>query len=290
MRESVTDCFEYCAGSTPLLISIPHDGQSLPPEIAARMTERGRELPDTDWHVYRLYEFSKSLGASVIAANYSRYVVDLNRSNTDEALYKGQFVTGLCPLQTFDGQDIYVPGENIGADEKKGRIEKYWQPYHDKIASSLADIKRDFGYALLWDAHSIPSKVPLLFDGKLPELNFGTNEGRSCAKEMIDAVIAETRAHSEFSIVLDGRFKGGYITRHYGVPTNGVHAIQLELAQRCYMLEDSCRFDEGRASKLQSMLSEALQAYLSNAALRYGERNEKRTRHSQSVHHGPRRS
>ncbi len=262
------DCFEYCAGESPLLISIPHDGRALPPAIAERMTARARELPDTDWHVVRLYEFAKNLGASIITANYSRYVVDLNRSDADEALYKSRFVTGLCPEQTFDGEDIYLPGETVGADEKKDRIAKYWRPYHDKIASYLNDIKDRFGYALLWDAHSIPSNVPLLFDGELPQLNFGTNDGRSCANDVIEPVIAEAKAGGAYSVILDGRFKGGYITRHYGEPANGVHAIQLELAQRCYMSEESLKFDEELASQLQQLLSRVLQAYLGSTPSR----------------------
>ncbi len=265
----MTARFEYCAGESPLLISIPHDGRALPPTIAERMTARGRELPDTDWHVVRLYEFAKNLGASVIAANYSRYVVDLNRSHADEALYNSRFVTGLCPEQTFDGEDIYLPGESVGADEKTERITNYWRPYHDKIASSLSDIKGRFGYALLWDAHSIPSKVPLLFDGELPELNFGTNDDRSCANDVIEPLIAEAKAGGTYSVILNGRFKGGYITRHYGEPANGVHAIQLELAQRCYMSEESLKFDDELASQLQQLLSKVLQVFISSAASRY---------------------
>jgi N-formylglutamate amidohydrolase len=262
VHAGVTDCFEFHAGESALLISIPHDGRTLPPDIAERMTERARELPDTDWHVIRLYEFSKSLGASIIAANMSRYVVDLNRSPADEALYDSRFVTGLCPEQSFDGEDIYFPGHSVDGDEKEDRIAKYWRPYHDKIDSTLSDIKRRFGYALLWDAHSIPSNVPLLFDGELPQLNFGTNDGRSCAGELIEAVTAATAKCERYSSVLDGRFKGGYITRHYGDPANRVHAIQLELAQRSYMNEDSLRFDEEAASHLRELLSRVLLAYL----------------------------
>jgi N-formylglutamate amidohydrolase len=271
----VTDCFEYYAGTSPLLISIPHDGRTLPPAIRQRMTGHARELPDTDWHVCRLYEFSKSLGVSIIAANYSRYVVDLNRADTDEVLYKGQFVTGLCPEQTFAGEDIYVSGEKVSADEKRHRIESYWRPYHDQIASSLKDIRESFGYALLWDAHSIPSQVPLLFDGELPELNFGTNDGRSCVNNMIEAVIAEAEAGKRFSTVLDGRFKGGYITRQYGDPANDVYAIQLELAQRCYMIEASCKFDDDRASQLQGVLSKLLLAFISSAESRHNLRSRR---------------
>jgi N-formylglutamate amidohydrolase len=233
------------------------------------MTGPARMLPDTDWHVRKLYEFSKSLGSSVIAAKNSRYVIDLNRSSTDVALYEGQFVTGLFPEQTFGGEDIYLPGQTISTDEKEERIEKYWLPYHEKISSALIDIKEKFGYALLWDAHSIPGRVPLLFDGELPALNFGTNDGASCAADIVEAVVAEAKAAARFSMVLDGRFKGGYITRRYGDPAGHIHAIQLELAQRSYMSEESCEFDDERASKLQSVLSSVLRVYLSSAATRH---------------------
>ncbi len=262
MRESVTDCFEFFAGESPLLISSPHDGRSLPPAMEKRMSARGREIPDTDWHVVRLYEFARNLGASVIAANYSRYVVDLNRSSADEALYDGWVATGLCPQQTFHGEDIYLPGKSVSADEKEDRITHYWRPYHDKVESALCKIKDRYGYALLWDAHSIPSKVPQLFDGELPQLNFGTNDGRSCTNDVIEPLIAEAQAGGAYSVILNGRFKGGYITRHYGDPTNGVTAIQLELAQRCYMSEDSLEFDGELASPLRELLSNLLQVYL----------------------------
>ena len=266
MHESVTDCFEYHAGESPLLISIPHDGRALPPAIAERMTEHGCEIPDTDWHVVRLYEFARALGAGIIAANHSRYVVDLNRSHADDALYESRLSTGLCPEQTFGGEDIYLPGKSGGADEKEDRIAKYWWPYHEKIASSLSAIKNRFGYALLWDAHSIPSNIPRLFDGELPQLNFGTNDGRSCANDLIEPVMAIAKASGNYSVVLDGRFKGGYITRHYGDPADGVHAIQLELAQRCYMSEESLKFDDKLASQLVKLLSKVLQAYLAGGA------------------------
>ena len=265
----MTNSFEYFAGESPLLISIPHDGRILPPAIAARMTERGRELPDTDWHVVRLYEFAKALGANVIAAKMSRYVVDLNRSHADEALYDSRFITGVCPEQSFDGVDIYLPGKTVGVDEKADRIATYWRPYHDRIAFSLNDIKGRFGYALLWDAHSIPSEVPLLFDGELPQLNFGTNDGRSCANEVIDTVMAAMATCESYSSVLDGRFKGGYITRHYGEPASDVHAVQLELAQRSYMNEQTGDFDDKLGSHLQKVLSKVLQAFLVGGASKY---------------------
>ncbi|MFQ6004099.1 MAG: N-formylglutamate deformylase [Woeseia sp.] len=268
----MTDSYDYTAGKTPLLISIPHDGRLLPPAMAEGMTEQGHDLPDTDWHVRRLYEFSKKLGASIIAANYSRYVVDLNRSPTDEALYAGRFGTGLIPKQTFDGQDIYLPGNCLSDDIIKNRIDNYWCPYHQGIASSLHDMRERFGYALLWDAHSIRSRVPALFDGELPALNFGVNDGRSCASDIIESVFAEATTGEGLSVVLDGRFKGGYITRQYGDPQENVHAIQLELAQRCYMNEDSRSFDNDLASHTQEVLSRVLRACLSSSAAHYGKR------------------
>lgn len=265
----MTDCFEFSPGNTPLLISIPHDGRELPDGIAGQMKERALELPDTDWHVDRLYAFAKELGANLIKANYSRYVVDLNRASSDEPLYDGRTATGLCPLKTFDGENIYLQDRQIGGAEKNERIREYWLPYHDKIGSTLSDIKEEFGHALLWDAHSIPSRVPLLFDGELPELNFGSNDGRSCAREIIEAVTAEAAAGERYTSVLDGRFKGGYITRQYGNPENDIHAIQLELAQRCYMSEKRAAFDDELASRLQQTLSKLLQMYVSGARSYY---------------------
>lgn len=269
MREAVSDSFEYSVGDKPLLVSIPHDGRILPPAIAARMTARARELPDTDWHVGRLYGFANSLGANVIAARFSRYVVDLNRSDADDTLYANRFVTGLCPEQMFDGGDIYLPGASVGAEERAQRIETYWRPYHERLASALHEIREEFGYALLWDAHSIASRVPLLFDNELVQLNFGTNDGHSCANDLIGAVVECARTFDNYSMVLDGRFKGGYITRRYGDPGGDIHAMQLELAQRSYMDEQSQRFDDELAARLQRVLSAVLESYLTSAASRY---------------------
>jgi N-formylglutamate amidohydrolase len=176
--------FDFIDGESPLLVSIPHDGRELAPGMAARMTTAGRALPDTDWHVRRLYDFAEELGASVIAANYSRYVVDLNRSADDVALYPGQVSTGLCPLETFAGEPIYSGNAELSEAERRARVETYWRPYHDRLQQALARIVDRFGYALLWDAHSIRAEVPLLFDGRLPDLNIGTNAGASCRDDL----------------------------------------------------------------------------------------------------------
>jgi N-formylglutamate amidohydrolase len=260
----MTPVFSFSGGSKPLLVSIPHDGREIPSGIATRMTEVGRAIPDTDWNVSRLYAFAGELGASVLSANYSRYVVDLNRSASDEALYVGQVSTGLCPAASFAGESLYLDGEEPCEDEKLARVAARWQPYHDKLSATIADLKSRFGYALLWDAHSIRGEVPLLFAGRLPDLNIGTNGKTSCAGE-IELAVAGAATASPYSSVLNGRFRGGYITRHYGDPGNDVHAVQLELSQRCYMDEKSLRYDEPAAAKLGDTIRRMLQAFMASA-------------------------
>lgn len=250
----MTDVYDFHAGDLPLLVSVPHDGRLLPPEMEGQMTEAGLALPDTDWHVARLYAFAKDLGASMIVARYSRYVVDLNRPADDAALYPGQLATGLCPRQSFDGRELYRAGVRIDTTD---RVERFWRPYHVRIRDTLDRLRREHGRALLWDAHSIASRVPALFDGELPVLNIGTFDGRSC-DAAIAATVARIAAGSPYEAVRDARFKGGYITRHYGDPANGLHAVQLELAQRAYMDEATGVYDEIRASQLADTLREML--------------------------------
>jgi N-formylglutamate amidohydrolase len=262
----VTGVFTFHEGDTPILISIPHDGRQLAAGQAARMTDAGCALPDTDWHVRRLYEFATETGASVISAIYSRYVVDLNRPADDATLYDGQVATGICPTKSFAGQDIYVRGELVTAAEQAARIDRYWRPYHEKIAGTLDRLRANFGYALLWDAHSIAGEVPRLFDGVLPDLNVGTDDGRSCAAP-IAARIMKTIESSGYSSVLNGRFRGGYITRHYGRPADGVHALQLEIAQRNYMDEQSLEYRQDAANDLSKTIRRLLQVFADAAAV-----------------------
>ncbi|MDH3372431.1 MAG: N-formylglutamate deformylase [Gammaproteobacteria bacterium] len=258
----MTSGYSFHAGNLPLLVSVPHDGRSVPDDIAAQMTDVGKSLPDTDWHVARLYGFVKQLGASMISAINSRYVVDLNRPADDAVMYEGQLATGLCPTQTFTGEDIYV---DAAVKDKAERVERYWRPYHSKIAATLERLRATHGYALLWDAHSIASRVPLLFDGELPVLNIGTWDGRSCNRTIADAVV-HAAADSSYDVALNARFKGGYITRHYGRPGDNVHSIQLELAQRAYMDESTTLFDEEKASQLRDTLATMLEAFIKTAA------------------------
>ena len=257
----MTDTCSFHAGSTPLLISVPHDGRLLLKSVERRMTAAGSDIPDTDWHVAKLYEFVRELDASMLVADYSRYVVDLNRPPDDAALYAGQISTGICPNMSFAGEYLYEDMGVVAAEDIRERVDAYWLPYHSVIESKLAALRDEYGYAILWDAHSIPSLVPRLFDGELPVLNIGTNNGDSCSANIAEQVF-EIATASDYSAVMNGRFKGGYITRHYGDPRNNVHAIQLEIAQRAYMDEASSEYDDVKADKLRDTLLSMLEGFL----------------------------
>ncbi|MDO9002457.1 MAG: N-formylglutamate deformylase [Aquabacterium sp.] len=224
-------------GQQPLLISIPHLGTLLPDEVRMQLLPEADALCDTDWHLDHLYDFALDLGVSVLGAKVSRYAIDLNRPATGESLYPGQATTGLCPTQTFRGDPLYAPGHEPDAAEVQRRLDTYWRPYHQALQAELDRLRALHGQVLLWEAHSIASVLPLLFDGKLPDFNFGTAEGRSCAPPLINAVLAQLPTNGTLTHVHNGRFKGGHITRHYGQPSQGVHAIQLEMCQSLYMEE-----------------------------------------------------
>lgn len=259
----MSEVYKYLQGDTPLLLSFPHDGRRLPPSIGDRMTPAGLSLPDTDWHIAELYDFAAELGASMLVADYSRYVIDLNRPITDEALYPGQLATGLCPTETFAGDHIYRDG-GVAQEEVAERVENYWRPYHDRLRATLDALRARHGYALLWDAHSIESRVPRLFDGELPALNIGTFGGRSCDPALESAVVSIARS-SPYSSVLNGRFQGGFITRHYGDPGQCVHAVQLEIIQRVYMDETTRAFDAAKATQLRGTLRHVLKTLMQTA-------------------------
>ncbi|PZQ77244.1 MAG: N-formylglutamate deformylase [Variovorax paradoxus] len=229
--------FRFRAGTRPLLISMPHVGTHLPPALAARLTDEARQVPDTDWHLERLYDFADELGASVLVATHSRYVIDLNRPPDGASLYPGQSVTGLCPVDTFDDTQLYAAGDVPGEAEIAARREALWQPYHDQLAAELARLKALHGVVALWDAHSIRSVLPRFFDGKLPDLNLGTADGASCDPALAAQLLAIAQSNPAYTGVLNGRFKGGHITRRYGDPAGGVHAVQLEMTQCSYMQE-----------------------------------------------------
>lgn len=247
----------------PLVLSMPHSGTHVPHDIGARLTEAGRDLPDTDWWLERLYDFAGELEATEIRANASRYVIDVNRPPDDASLYPGQFTTGLCPTITFDGEPLYYDGKEPDAAEIESRRRAWHEPYHAALTAELERVRERHGFALLYDCHSIRSRVPRLFDGELPVLNVGTNNGRSCARSLETAIVNVCAGQDEFSHVVNGRFRGGWITRHHGRPEGGVHAVQMELAQRAYMLERPPReFDETRAERTRAVLRGVLDAML----------------------------
>ncbi|MDQ3205819.1 MAG: N-formylglutamate deformylase [Pseudomonadota bacterium] len=256
-----TDSYSLHRGSAPLLLSLPHDGSEIPPVIAARMTAAARTAPDTDWHVARLYAFARDLGASILMPRYSRYVVDLNRPPDDASLYPGQNTTGLCPAVQFSGEAVYLEGSTPTDDEVGDRIDTYWRPYHRALDDELQRLRRAHGRVVLWEGHSIRgSALPLLFEGRLPDLNLGTAAGASCSPGLQQRLEDVLRAQDGFDWVANGRFKGGYITRHYGNRVAGVEAVQLEISQRAYMDEDTLEYGEGKARHLQGILGALLVA------------------------------
>lgn len=253
-----TQPYLYTPGTVPLIISQPHTATHVPPAILERLVPAAKKLPDTDWHIDRLYDFARELGAHIITPTHSRYVVDLNRGPDNASLYPGKFTTGLCPATFFDGAPLYLPGKEPSESEIKERTEIYWQPYHDKLQSLISEILATHGKVVLFDAHSICSQVPTLFDGVLPDLNFGTADGATASVALCEKLLAVANK-SPYSVVYNGRFKGGYITRHYGNPAAGVQAVQLELAQKNYMQEaHPFTYDETKARQLQGVLKDIL--------------------------------
>jgi N-formylglutamate deformylase len=254
--------FTLHRGIAPLLISLPHDGTAVPDDIAARLTDSARRVPDTDWHVARLYGFSRHLGASILVPKHSRYVVDLNRPPDDVSLYPGQNTTGLCPVVQFSGEPVYRERQQPSPEEIRARVERYWRPYHAALAGELARLRELHGRAVLWEGHSIRSVVPFLFEGRLPDFNLGTAGGASCAPALQQRLLDALSAQTAYTHVANGRFKGGYITRHYADPENRIDAVQLELAQHNYMDEGSFDYLPQRAANTQKQIRALLECAL----------------------------
>ncbi len=242
-------------GHSPLLISFPHVGTELPTDQQARYTDRALATEDTDWFLDRLYAFAADRGATLIVPRFSRYLIDLNRSSDNAPMYPGQNNTELCPTRHFSGDALYRDDGAPDDAEIARRIGQYWQPYHDALRDTLTEIRAAHGHAVLFDAHSIKSELPWLFDGELPHMSIGTANGASCAPSLRTAVTAVFAAQSEFSHVVDARFKGGHITRHFGAPAEGIHAVQLEMCWRAYMDETPpYRWDDARAAGVTPLL------------------------------------
>lgn len=261
--ETAEPPFTFHRGTRPLLVSMPHIGTHVPAALSARLTPQARELHDTDWHLARLYAFAVDMGASVLQATHSRYVIDLNRPPDGASLYPGQSVTGLCPTDMFDAAPLYADGAAPTEAEVAERREALWQPYHAQLTGELARLRAAHGVAVLWDAHSIRSVVPRFFEGRLPDFNLGTADGASCAPALANRLLAITQAQPGYTAVLNGRFKGGHITRHHGNPARNVHAVQLEMTQCTYM-QEAMPFDylPQRAERVQPTLHALLQTAL----------------------------
>ena len=263
--------YRYRHGSSPLIVSMPHVGTFIPHSIGRSLSDCAARRPDTDWHLPRLYDFLGELDATVIAANGSRYVVDMNRPPDGANLYPGQDTPRLCPIDTFHQEPLYRGGVEPDATEIARRVDTVWRPYHRRLAAEIERVRAEHGIAVLWDAHSIVSEVPRLFPGRLPDFNLGTGGGTSCDPDLARALAVAISRHAGYTSVLDGRFKGGYITRHYGNPGGGVHAVQLEMAEAVYMDEASpFAFRSERAVRVRPILREQLGIALDWARQRVG--------------------
>ncbi len=253
--------FTLHRGHAPLLISLPHVGTLIPADQQPRYVERALAVEDTDWFLDRLYAFAVEQGASLIVPAYSRYLIDLNRSSDNQPMYPGRNNTELCPTRAFTGDPLYRDGDEgddgaaPDAAEVERRITSYWQPYHDTLQNELDRLHAAHGHAVLFDAHSIKSELPWLFEGTLPHMNLGTVNGSSCAPALRAALSAVFAAQQTYSHVTDGRFKGGHITRHFGQPQRGLHAVQLEMCWRAYMDESKpYRWNDERAAQVTPLL------------------------------------
>ncbi|HEV3181292.1 MAG TPA: N-formylglutamate deformylase [Steroidobacteraceae bacterium] len=261
-------------GAAPLLLCMPHTGTMIPPEIESRLVSPWLARKDTDWWIDRLYEFVFELGASVVRTSVSRTVIDCNRDPSGASLYPGQATTELCPTTSFDGELLYRTGAAPQPPEIAARRADYFEPYHRAVSGEIARLRALHPLIVLYDCHSIRSAVPRLFTGTLPHFNIGTFAGASCAPALTSR-IEWLCDHGPFSRVTNGRFKGGYTTRHYGRPQEGVHAVQMELACRGYLREPQgevdvanwpCLFDDAVAAPMRAVLQQVLSACLAFAS------------------------
>lgn len=250
---------EVTRGDSPIVLGVPHSGTFVPEDIWVKLNDNGKLLADTDWHVDRLYT-DLLAGTTMVRANFHRYVIDANRDPEGVSLYPGQNTTTLCPTTDFDGLAIYHDGAKPNAIEIERRRLAWHAPYHAALEAELSRVREKHGIAILYDCHSIRSVVPYLFDGILPDFNTGTNNGTTCDKQIETAVVAATEAAEGYSSVLNGRFKGGWTTRHYGKPETGIHAIQMELAQSTHLQSQMPPFayDEEKAARLRAHLADIL--------------------------------
>jgi formiminoglutamase len=250
---------EVVEGDGPVVLGIPHTGTWLPEDVAERLNDTGRALADTDWHVHELYD-GLLPGATTVRATFHRYLIDANRGPDDASLYPGQNTTGLCPVTDFDGRPIWRDGAEPDPAEVAARTAAWHAPYHAALAREIERVRARHGVAILYDCHSIRSRIPFLFEGTLPDLNIGTSDGASCAQQIEAAILKSCAKMDGYSHVLNGRFKGGWTTRYYGKPSMGVHAVQMELAQSTHLHAEAppWSLDPARAGRLRPHLAAIL--------------------------------
>lgn len=249
---------EITQGASPVILAFPHTGTFVPDDVAARLNAEGRKLRDTDWHIEKLYD-GLLAGATTVRATFHRYVIDANRDPSGASLYPGQNTTGLIPLTDFDDNPIWLPGAEPDAAETARRLAACHAPYHAALAAEIERVRAAHGLAILYDCHSIRSVCPFLFEGVLPDMSIGTNSGASCSPS-IEAAVRDVCAGRAYSSVVNGRFKGGWTTRHYGQPGHGVHAIQMELTQKTHLTSEALPFayDPAKAEGMRAVLRELL--------------------------------
>jgi N-formylglutamate deformylase len=263
LSEGTVPPYKYRRGSSALIVSMPHVGTFVPYSIGRAFSDCAARRPDTDWHLPRLYDFLGELGATVITATHSRYVVDVNRPPDGANLYPGRDTPRLCPIDTFHSEPLYRGGIEPDPREIAHRVDRVWWPYHRRLAREISRVQQEHGGAVLWDAHSIVSEAPRLFDGRLTDFNLGTADGKSCDPGLSHELLVALSRHSGHTAVLNGRFKGGFITRNYGNPAAGVHAVQLEMSEAIYMEETSpYAYRRDRAAGVQAILREQLEIAL----------------------------
>lgn len=263
---SVFTILPFKGEEVPFILSVPHCGTDFPPELAAEYTSSLSTAPDdTDWFVHQLYDFALNMGITMIHANYSRWVIDLNRDPESKPLYTdGRIITALCPTTTFFGDSIYQDQrKEVKAEEVNRRVDLYYKPYHQKLAELIEEKKKKFGRVLLWDCHSIRQSVPTIHKEKFPDLILGDADETSCSRELINAALS-TLTNSAYTVQHNHPFKGGYITRHFGKPQENIHALQLEMSKVVYMNDEETVYNETRAGRMRDLLRTTIKKLISS--------------------------
>jgi len=256
------------ANDVPIIVSVPHCGTLFPDEIKEEYHSHLIQSPDdTDWFVHQLYDFVSDMGITMIHADYSRWVIDLNRDPKSKPLYNdGRIITGLCPTTDFLGNPLYKDArKEVAPEEVERRLKLYYYPYHDKIASLLEERKKKFGKVLLWDCHSIREYVKTIQGDKFPDLILGDVDETSADKNIIDTTLS-TLKNSSYTVNHNHPFKGGQITRYFGKPSAGIHALQLEMTKVNYLDNSETKYDPARANKMRELLKRVFEKLIDDLA------------------------